>query len=241
MTKEGRKPANPKPSGKKRPREAKLEAEVVVCPSAFPDFTTVGGSTSRRRERERGNPAGRSGSEGFGGRGGGGDGRGAMPGGRGGGGGGGRGGAPQELDVQETIREVHKFGAEGFTGSRKKSHDNSEYERLTGRSAKRHKMPTKIVVGMRRKARKREEREKRELKESGVVSHHATPSTQGKNKNKRKDERKEFGGGAVRGAFGTNRARNTGDRRSMSARSFGPAPDVGFTKGGMLKVKHPRR
>ena len=57
-----------------------------------------------------------------------------------------------ELDVQQTIREVHKFGATGFQGSQKKSHQSAEYEWLTGRVQKRQKIPTKILVGMRQKA-----------------------------------------------------------------------------------------
>ena len=206
-------------AGKKRKREV----QVVVCPSAFPDFTQVGGSTSRRREQQRNggkkvdnNRDRESGKD-----------------------------KALELDVQETIREVHKFGAEGFTGTQKKTHQNAEYERLTGRVAKRQKIPTKILVGMRQKAMKREERQKQELKESGVVSHHTNgSSSQGSSKKKKKRDKKpsedERAGGVVRGAFGSNKARNTGDRRKMSSRSFGPAPDVGFMKKGMLRVKQPR-
>jgi hypothetical protein len=207
-------------------RKRKREVKVVVCPSAFPDFTTVGGSTSRRREQQRRSIAPGSSKYdhdkakeinniGVG---------------------------PPLLDVQETIREVHKFGAEGFTGVQKKSHVNSEYERVTGRTAKRQKIPTKIVVGMRLKALKREEREKQELKESGVVSHH-TSTSQGK-KRKKNDRIKKPGegqGGQLNGVFGSNRARNKGERRKMSTRSFGPSPDVGFMLKGMLKVKQPGR
>mmetsp|Transcript_41356 Transcript_41356/g.88134 ORF Transcript_41356/g.88134 Transcript_41356/m.88134 type:complete len:231 (+) Transcript_41356:119-811(+) len=199
----------------------KREVQVVVCPSAFPDFTTVGGSTSRRRERQRGIVASGDGGEDRGD-----DNR----------------GGPPALDVQETIREVHKFGAEGFTGAQKKHHANAEYEQLTGRTAKRQKMPTKIVIGMRKKALKREERHKQELRESGVVSHHTSSNSQGKKKKERskKQSEEELGGG-LRGIFGSNRARNTGDRRKMSPRTFGPAPDVGFMRKGMLKVKQSRR
>merc|ERR1711957_1107962 len=131
----------------------------------------------------------------------------------------------------------HKFGAEGFTGAQKKSHASSEYERVTGRVLKRHKMPTKIVVGMRQKALKREARAKQELKDSGVVSHH-TSISKGK---KREKKEKVKQGGQLNGVFGSNKARNKGERRKMSARSFGPSPDVGFMKKGMLKVKQPDR
>jgi hypothetical protein len=207
-----------KNSGKKRKREV----QVVVCPSAFPDFTTVGGSTSRRIQRERGG-----------------------------------GGVPQkdrfssnnskdaissglELDVQQTIREVHKFGATGFQGSQKKSHQSAEYEWLTGRVQKRQKIPTKILVGMRQKALKREERHKKELQESGVVSHHSTTnqsSAKGKKKKRRDDEPPQVG---VQGVFGSNNRSKKGNRRTMDSRSFGPAPDVGFMRKGMLRVKQPR-
>ncbi|KAL3801042.1 hypothetical protein HJC23_002335 [Cyclotella cryptica] len=210
-------------AGSKRKREV----QVVVCPSAFPDFTTVGGSTSRQRERQRNNghndravsSSSKSTHSTM-----------AQKG--------------PELDVQETIREVHKFGAMGFTGSQAKQHQASEYERITGRSQKRQKIPTKMLVGMRKKAMKREERQKEELKESGVVSHHSSGGGGGGNKKKkRKGEKDEkvAGPGVVRGVFGSNKARNKGDRRKMSAKSFGPAPSVGFMTKGMLKVKQPGR
>ena len=74
--------------------------EVVVCPSAFPDFTTVDGSTSRRRDKLRNDNYSRRKKD---------DGR------------------PPALDVQETIRDVHKFGAMGFTDKQqKKAHKNDE-------------------------------------------------------------------------------------------------------------------
>ena len=210
--------------GVKRKRK---EVQVVVCPSAFPDFTTVGGSTSRRREQQRSGISSRANRDSN------------------------KDETAQqhvtkgpELDVQETIREIHKFGAEGFTGKQKKSHQAAEYERLTGRVAKRQKIPTKILVGMRKKAMKREEREKQELKESGVVGHYSTNNTASstaasgsrKRKNRNRKE-EEVMGGVVQGPFGANRARNKGDRRKMTSRSFGPTPDVGFMHKGMLKAK----
>jgi hypothetical protein len=227
-------------AGNKRKRGG--EVELVVCPSAFPDFTTVGGSTSRRRERSRRELDDRDDDRRRGGVGerrrrSNDDGKSDRP----------------ELDVQETIREVHKFGAMGFTGARKRSHQNAEYEKLTGRTAKRQKIPTKILVGMRQKAMKREERQKREERESGVVGHSTTSSsshgntttttTTTKKKRAKRDKRPpsdDVGAGAgPRGVFGSNRSRNTGDRRKMSSRSFGPSPDVGFMLKGILKVKHP--
>ena len=194
-------------TGKKRKREV----QVVVCPSAFPDFTTVGGSTSRRVQKERGIPSKyredkASATTGL------------------------------DLDVQETIREVHKFGATGFQGSQKKSHEKAEYEWLTGRTQKRQKIPTNIIVGMRKKAMKREERQKKELQESGVVSHHSSSK---KSKKKRRDDEPKAGPGVVQGVFGSNNRKKRGNRRSMDAGSFGPAPDVGFMKQGILRVKRP--
>jgi len=213
----------------------KRQVQVVVCPSAFPDFTTVGGSTSRRQEQQRLVKAGgvntsrskygasnskRRGKESESSN----DQDAAGP----------------ELDVQETIREIHAFGAEGFTGTQKKSHQSAEYEKLTGRVAKRQKMPTRIVVGMRQKAMKREARQQQEIKESGVVSHHSGKKKKDRDRDYRKKE--DVLGGGLSGIFGSNRARNTGDRRNMnSTRSFGPAPDVGFMQKGMLKVKQSRR
>ncbi|KAK1735512.1 hypothetical protein QTG54_013675 [Skeletonema marinoi] len=199
-------------SGKKRKREVK----VVVCPSAFPDFTTVGGSTSRRQQKERGIIPQKDAKETDDG---------------------------LELDVQQTIREIHKFGATGFQGSQKKTHEKAEYEWLTGRVQKRQKIPTKILVGMRQKALKREERQKKELQESGVVSHQVVNKSSAKAKKKRnnKDDEAKAGPGLVQGVFGSNSRKNKkGNRRSMDAGSFGPAPDVGFMKKGMLRVKRPK-
>ncbi len=97
---------------------------------------------------------------------------------------------------------------------------------------------------MRQKALKREERQKKELKESGVVSHHQTNNTKSssakaRNKKRREDEPKA-GPGVVQGVFGSNSRKNKkGNRRSMDVGSFGPAPDVGFMKKGVLRVKRP--
>ena len=197
-------------SGKKRKREV----QVVVCPSAFPDFATVGGSTSRRLQKERGIPQKdkesiTTATNGV------------------------------ELDVQQTIREIHKFGATGFQGSQKKTHEKAEYEWLTGRVQKRQKIPTKILVGMRQKALKREERQKKELKESGVVSHQVGNKSSSAKKKRRKDDEPKAGPGVVQGVFGSNSRKKKGNRRSMDAGSFGPAPDVGFMKKGVLRVKRP--
>ena len=198
-----------KNSGKKRKREVK----VVVCPSAFPDFTTVGGSTSRRdgiipqKDRRSTKDAATAGLE---------------------------------LDVQQTIREIHKFGATGFQGSQKKSHEKAEYEWLTGRVQKRQKIPTKILVGMRQKATKREERQKKEIQESGIVSHQMAvnkSSVKAKKKKKDDDTTPQAGPGVVQGVFGSNNRKKKGNRRSMDSGSFGPAPDVGFMRKGMLRVK----
>jgi hypothetical protein len=207
-----------KNSGKKRKREV----QVVVCPSAFPDFATVGGSTSRRIQKERGGGTSqkdRNSTK---------DGSSTTT-------------TGLELDVQQTIREVHKFGATGFQGSQKKSHEKAEYEWLTGRVQKRQKIPTKILVGMRQKAMKREERHKKELQESGVVSHKSgNKSSANKAKKKRRDDEPQPGPGVVQGVFGSNSRKKKGNRRSMNPGSFGPAPDVGFMRKGMLRVKQPK-
>ena len=195
-------------SSSKRKRRA---VEVVVCPEAFPDFASVGGSTSSRRRsqqqtrRNGSEPSSKDESNG------------------------------PKIDVQEAIREVHSFGAEGFTGQQKKSHAAAEYERITGRAMKRQKIPTKIIRGMREKARKREEREQRELRESGVVSHEMRKSKSGRGKGK------EATSGGVEGVFGSARRRNTGQRRKMDASKYGPNPDVGFLHKGMLRVNPNKR
>ena len=239
------------PGGQKRKRGGG-EVEVVVCPSAFPDFSTVGGSTSRRLERSRRERDNNVGDDNR--RHGGFQGHGVVV---------GRyakdhrkrrkdddGSSPPELDVQETIREIHKFGAGGVTGAMRKNHENAEYEKLTGRTAKRQKIPTRILVGMRQKATRREERRKMEERESGVVgssssssSSRGTTTTTAKKKRGAKNDKRPSDDAkkavGPRGVFGSNRARNTGDRRKMSPRSFGPSPDVGFMLKGILKVKQP--
>ena len=197
-------------SGKKRKREV----QVVVCPSAFPDFATVGGSTSRRLQKERG--VSHKNKESI---------TAATSG--------------LELDVQQTIREIHKFGATGFQGSQKKTHEKAEYEWLTGRTQKRQKIPTNIIKGMRQKALKREERQKKELKESGVVSHQNGNTSKKRKKRRNNDDEPQAGPGVLQGVFGSNSRKKKGNRRSMDAGSFGPAPNVGFMKQGVLRVKRP--
>ncbi|EJK75960.1 hypothetical protein THAOC_02301 [Thalassiosira oceanica] len=196
-----------KSSGASSKRKRRV-VEVVVCPEAFPDFSSVGGSTSRRQSqqqprRNRFEPSSKDETNG------------------------------PKLDVQETIREVHSFGAEGFTGQQKKSHAAAEYERITGRAMKRQKIPTKIIRGMREKAKKREAREQRELKESGVVSHGRKKSKSGRGE--------EATSSGVEGVFGSARRRNTGQRRKMEASKYGPNPDVGFLHKGMLRVNPNKR
>lgn len=183
---------------KKRQRK---EVQVVMCPSAFPDFRSIDGST-RRSSNSNSSSAAAS-------RGGRRDGKSVS--------------SPHvtaggnEIDMDEAIREVHALGSTGFARKQARKHKEAQYKALTGQDMKRQKVPLPIVRGIKRKRAEREARAEAEQKEAGVV----TSTNSKKNRDRQKAK-----------AYSQER------RKSDSMRmAYGPSPDVGFMKGGVLRVK----
>uniref|UniRef100_A0A7S4N1Q6 Uncharacterized protein n=1 Tax=Odontella aurita TaxID=265563 RepID=A0A7S4N1Q6_9STRA len=189
-------------AGKRRARKA---VEVVSCPSAFPDFGVFGGGGGgkrRRRSAEGSVPdrgVGRSAAA-------------SAVGGQ----------RTSDLDFDETVREIHALGSTAFTGKQAKQHARDQYREMTGRDKKDHKVPLKIVRGIKKKAAEREARAAREVRESGVVTHAGEMGAP-----KKKGSQRTGGGDSEKG-------------RKVS-RVHGPAPDVGYMKGGVLKVRKEQR
>jgi hypothetical protein len=144
------------------------------------------------------------------------------------------------LDWNETVREVQKFGAQGWgtnkrniynnddsinanktTGNtiieRKKFrlHQEEEYERLTGKKKKHHSVPLPIVRGIKRKAIAREQRMIQEARDSGIVLPQNSLLTT-KSVQQKQLEKKQI----------TNKINN----------AYGPSPSIGFMKHGVLRV-----
>mmetsp|Transcript_33217 Transcript_33217/g.49506 ORF Transcript_33217/g.49506 Transcript_33217/m.49506 type:complete len:206 (-) Transcript_33217:48-665(-) len=172
--------------------------EVVVCPSAFPDFQSIG-SSYKRKERRRNDDDGDD---------------------------------PHSkrkksllIDINETAQEVHALGSSAFTGKLKRAHKEEEYKQLTGRSMKKQKMPIAMVAGLRKAAKKRADREEQEAREAGIIT---TTS-------KKKKRTNQFNDSSVR-----LKGFNAEGRRQeyKNSRVHGPAPSVGFMKGGVLRVKN---
>ncbi len=116
-----------------------------------------------------------------------------------------------EIDFDDAIREVHKLGSTQFTGKQKKEYEAEAYKALTGREKKKQKVPMKIVRGIKKAAAKREKRVEIENKEAGIV----TAVKRGK----------------VKKSYSETNRRN----RDI----HGPAPDIGFMKGGKYNAsKH---
>lgn len=114
-----------------------------------------------------------------------------------------------DFDFNDAAREVHKLGSTRFTGKQRKEFNDDQYKSLTGREKKKHKVPIKIVRGIRQAAAKKEARIVTEMKEAGIV-------TASKSKLRRKTYSEH-------------------NRRNM--RIHGPAPCSGFMSKGVLRVK----
>jgi len=184
-------------AGKKRQRKA---VKVVVCPSAFPDFTSIGGSSPppRSAPTQRGNDRSSRGPDR--------DSRGKTY-------------SSADVDFEEAIREVHALGSTAFAGKQARKHKQTQYKELTGRDMKRQKVPLPIARGIKKKRAEREARAEAEAKEAGVV----------------RDSSKSK---AVKKAKTYSEERRKSD--SMKA-AYGPSPDVGYMKGGVLRVKKTSR
>ncbi len=119
-----------------------------------------------------------------------------------------------EIDFNETVQEIRELGSSQFTGKQKRQYEAEQYKALTGREKKMHKVPIKIVRGIKKKAAMREKRREEEARESGLV----TASTM-----KKKEKR----------GYSVQKRRDT--------MIHGPAPDIGYTKKGVLSVRKERR
>ena len=193
-------------SGGSKKRQRK-EVQVVMCPSAFPDFRSIDGSTRRSaNSSSRGGAAAAAIRRGFR------DGKSSAS---------VAGGGNGEIDMEEAIREVHALGSTGFAGKQARKHKEAQYKALTGRDMKRQKVPLPIVRGIKKKRAEREARAEAEQREAGVIT-----STNSKKDRDRKKAK----------AYSQER------RKSDSMRTaYGPSPDVGFMKGGVLRVKRDGR
>jgi hypothetical protein len=118
-----------------------------------------------------------------------------------------------DIDFDETVQEIRTLGSTQFTGKQKRKYQDEQYKTLTGREKKKHKVPLNIVRGIKKKAVIREKRWEEEIKESGVVT------------------------------ANTKRKVNKGysEQKRTDSRIHGPAPDIGFTKGGVLSVRKGKR
>ena len=185
-------------SGGSKKRQRK-EVQVVMCPSAFPDFRSIDGSTRRSANSSSSGGAAAAATVRRGG----------------------RDGKSSEIDMEEAIREVHALGSTGFAGKQARKHKEAQYKALTGRDMKRQKVPLPIVRGIKKKRAEREARAEAEQREAGVIT-----STNSKKDRDRKKAK----------AYSQER------RKSDSMRTaYGPSPDVGFMKGGVLRVKRDGR
>ena len=183
-------------SGGSKKRQRK-EVQVVMCPSAFPDFRSIDGSTRRSPNSSSGAAAYRRGAPSH-----------ATA-------------SSNEIDMDEAIREVHALGSTGFAGKQARRHKEAQYKALTGGDMKRQKVPLPIVRAIKKKRAEREARAEAEQKEAGVV----TSTNSKKNRDRQKAK-----------AYSQER------RKSDSMRmAYGPSPDVGFMKGGVLRVKRDGR
>ena len=194
-------------SGGSKKRQRK-EVQVVMCPSAFPDFRSIDGSTRRSaNSSSSGGAAAAAAAVRRGGR----DGKSSASAAAGG----------NVIDMDEAIREVHALGSTGFAGKQARKHKEAQYKALTGRDMKRQKVPLPIVRGIKKKRAEREARAGAEQREAGVIT-----STNSKKDRDRKKAK----------AYSQER------RKSDSMRTaYGPSPDVGFMKGGVLRVKRDGR
>lgn len=190
-------------SGGSKKRQRK-DVQVVMCPSAFPDFRSIDGSTRRSANSSS---SGGAAAVRRGGR----DGKSSASAAAGG----------NVIDMDEAIREVHALGSTGFAGKQARKHKEAQYKALTGRDMKRQKVPLPIVRGIKKKRAEREARAEAEQREAGVIT-----STNSKKDRDRKKAK----------AYSQER------RKSDSMRTaYGPSPDVGFMKGGVLRVKRDGR
>ncbi len=181
-------------------RKARAPITVVAAPSSFPDFSSF--SSVRNKKPKRGSSSNHNNNnnnndhskKGI------------------------------EIDFDTTVQEIKELGSSQFTGKQKRKYEEEQYKALTGREKKHHKVPLKIVRGIKKKAAMRERRREEEVRESGVVSGDGIGSSSSSSTRKKKKERRGFS-----------------EQKRRDARIHGPAPDIGYTKRGVLSVRKERR
>lgn len=117
------------------------------------------------------------------------------------------------LDLHETAKEIRAYGATAFVGQQKRNYEDEQYFLLTGRHKKKQKVPLPIVRGIKKAAAKRDAKLREEARQAGIV----LP----KNMGTRNDSKKA--------------------NKDALYRSHGPAPNIGFMKGGVLRVSDKKK
>jgi Domain of unknown function (DUF4602) len=87
------------------------------------------------------------------------------------------------LDWRDTAKEIRSLGATSFVGQEKRNFQEEQYEKLTGRTKKKHSVPLPIARGIKKAAEKRLARQIQEAKESGTI----LPKSMNKKKKKAVD------------------------------------------------------
>ena len=119
-----------------------------------------------------------------------------------------------EIDFDETVKEIHTLGSTQFTGKQKRQYEAEQYKAFTGLEKKKHKVPLKIVRGIKKKAIEREKRIEQENRDAGIVT---------ANTNRKKV------------------SKSYSEQNRRDSRIHGPAPTIGFTKKGVLSVRKEKR
>jgi hypothetical protein len=114
---------------------------------------------------------------------------------------------PKLLDWHETAKEIRAYGATAFVGQQKRNFEDEQYFQLTGRHKKKQKVPLPIVRGIKKAAAKRDAKAREEARQAGIV----LPKEAARNDSKKAS-------------------------RDSVYRSHGPAPNIGFMKGGVFRV-----
>ena len=123
-----------------------------------------------------------------------------------------------DIDFDQSMQEIHALGSTGFDRKQARKHKEAQYRALTGRDMKRQRVPLPIVRGIKKKRDERDARRDADARDSGLVT---SAKSQASKKVKAYAEDLRKAG-------------------SMNM-TYGPSPDVGYMKGGVLKVKRDHR
>jgi hypothetical protein len=162
MAKSSTAPKTKEATNATKSKRTRREIEVVSCPSDFPiSSRNLGANSSGPRERHSSRAHGDNTTDGASAR------------------------QPKQhlLDWSDTAKEIRSLGATAFVGQEKRSFQEEQYEKLTGRSKKKHAVPLPIARGIKKAAEKRLARQIQEAKESGTI----LPKSMNKKKKKAMD------------------------------------------------------